>query len=229
MERFLLGDLLVLRDLDHDAAADGEGVPSVPLMAGVPLRSLASFSLGGHTCRSGLADAPGTAVAASRLPQPVVLEVSGCPVSIWRLPEWHVGDWTVVHLVLPRRCRGAARRPSRLARTAAGRARWEALAVRRQWFVRWRAHRAGHGRAAGETVGRRGVLAAAHASWGAVGAGASVSTGGSSTVPVRGSAPECGAPGDRVVHIERRDPLSIEHMFDSMSHGLGHPRDTRRH
>lgn len=100
MERFLLGDLLVLRDLDHDAAADGEGVPSVPLMAGVPLRSLASFSLGGHTCRSGLADAPGTAVAASRLPQPVVLEVSGCPVSIWRLPEWHVGDWTVVHLVL---------------------------------------------------------------------------------------------------------------------------------
>ena len=100
MERFLLGDLLVLRDLDHDAAADGEGVPSVPLMAGVPLRSLASFSLGGRTCRSGLADAAGTAVAGKLLPQPVVLEVSGCPVSIWRLPEWHVGDWTVVHLVL---------------------------------------------------------------------------------------------------------------------------------
>ncbi|GAB2627180.1 hypothetical protein GCM10027270_12880 [Nocardioides ginkgobilobae] len=100
MERFLLGDLLVLRDLDHDAAADGEGVPSVPLMAGVPLRSLASFSLGGHTCRSGLADAPGAAVAGKQLPQPVVLEVSECPVSIWRLPEWHVGDWTVVHLVL---------------------------------------------------------------------------------------------------------------------------------
>lgn len=100
MERIVLGDLLVLRDVDHDAAADGEGVPSVPLMAGVPLRSLASFSLGGHTCRSGVADAPDAAVTGEQVPQPVVLEVAGRPVSIWRLPEWHVGDWTVVHLVL---------------------------------------------------------------------------------------------------------------------------------
>lgn len=100
MEHFLLGDLLVLRDLADDAAADGEGASSVLLVAGVPLRSLASFSLGGHTCRSGLADAPGSAVVGKQLPQPVILEVSGCPVSVWRLPEWHVGDWTVVHLVL---------------------------------------------------------------------------------------------------------------------------------
>ncbi|CAB4748659.1 unannotated protein [freshwater metagenome] len=101
MERIVLGDLLVLRDVDHDAVvADGEGASSALRMGGVPLRSLASFSLGGHTCRSGLADASGTAVAGKLLPQPVVLEVSGCPVSIWRLPEWHVGDWTVVHLVL---------------------------------------------------------------------------------------------------------------------------------
>jgi hypothetical protein len=101
VERFLLGDLLVLRDVDHDAAvADGEGASSALLMAGVPLRSLASFSLDGCTCRSGIADAPDTTVAGEQLPQPVVLEVAAHPVSIWRLPEWHVGDWTVVHLVL---------------------------------------------------------------------------------------------------------------------------------
>lgn len=104
MERFLLGDLLVLRaldgDTDQDAVADGEGASSALLMDGVPLRSLASFSLGGRTCRSGVAEASGTTVVDRRLPQPVGLELAGCPVSIWRLPEWHVGNWTAVHLVV---------------------------------------------------------------------------------------------------------------------------------
>jgi len=102
VERFLLGDQLVLRELDgadRDAVADGEGASSALRMGGVPVRSLTTFSLAGHACRSGVADASGTSVPGRSL-QSADVEVAGRPVSIWRLPEWHVGDWTVVHLVV---------------------------------------------------------------------------------------------------------------------------------
>lgn len=101
MERFLLGDLLVLRDLDHDAAvADGEGASWALRMGGVPLRSFASFSLGGHACCSGIAGVTGAPVTGVPLLSPVDLVIAGCPIVVWRLPEWHVGDRTVVHLVI---------------------------------------------------------------------------------------------------------------------------------
>jgi hypothetical protein len=74
-------------------------------MAGVDLRSLATFDLGGRACRSGLAEA-GEVVAVSGQPAPAALSapvdvvLAGTPVSVWRVPDWQVADWTVVHLVL---------------------------------------------------------------------------------------------------------------------------------
>lgn len=104
MERFLLGDLVLLRDA-AEVGPTTSGESSGLRMAGVTLRSLATFDLGGHACRSGLADAREVVAAASQpaplaLGAPVDVVLAGTPVSVWRLPDWQVGDWTVVHLVL---------------------------------------------------------------------------------------------------------------------------------
>lgn len=104
MERFLLGDLMLLRDA-VEVGPTTIGESSGLRMAGVDLRSLATFDLGGHACRSGLAEA-GEVVAVSGQPAPAALSapvdvvLAGTPVSVWRVPDWQVGDWTVVHLVL---------------------------------------------------------------------------------------------------------------------------------
>ena len=106
MEHFLLQDLVVVRDEDAQQVDDEQ--PPDLVLGGVTVKAMAQFRVSDQRCRSGVADAAAaylTGVEAGaptdlRGHAPAAVQLGGAWFDLWQLPEWPVGTWTVLHLVL---------------------------------------------------------------------------------------------------------------------------------
>lgn len=109
VEHFLLRDLVVVR---HDDASPSDDARSPGLvLGGVVLLAMADFHVAGKRCLAGVAD-PATAHPIGpeagagtdfRGRAPTAVTLGGASFDLWQLPEWHVDDSTVLHLVLTAR------------------------------------------------------------------------------------------------------------------------------